>query len=127
MIVKVKELHQPQFNRMRKGQILFAFLHLAADRPLASALMEKRVSGGGLQDRTHIRRCVPTASANERDRGLHVGLGGCGLSRKSIGGRGILLAGAPGVARGNMVILGQGWSEIARTELPSASARASPS
>jgi alanine dehydrogenase len=42
MIVKVKELHQPQFNRMRKGQILFAFLHLAADRPLASALMEKK-------------------------------------------------------------------------------------
>ncbi len=43
MIVKVKEPLRAEFARMHEGQILFAFLHLAAARPLARALMKSRV------------------------------------------------------------------------------------
>ena len=45
MILKVKELVEPEFDLMKEGQILFTFLHLAANRTLADKLLEKKVIG----------------------------------------------------------------------------------
>ena len=60
MIVKVKEPLEAEFPLLRKGQILFTYLHLAASKSLTEALLKSGVTGGGLRDdpgRTTVCRC----------------------------------------------------------------------
>ena len=52
MIVKVKEPIAPEYPRMREGQLLFTYLHLAHDRELTQALMESKVTGVAYEDRS---------------------------------------------------------------------------
>ncbi len=108
MIVKVKEPLRPEFNRMRKGQILFAFLHLAAARPLARALMRKGVQAVAFETVRTSDGALPLLQPMSEIAGRMSVQEGARFLEKSMGGRGVLLAGAPGVARGNVVILGAG-------------------
>ncbi len=71
MIVKVKEPLKAEYALLRKGQILFTYLHLAASRPLTDALLASGVTGRRLRNDSGGEQ-VAVARTDERDRGPHV-------------------------------------------------------
>jgi alanine dehydrogenase len=108
MIYKVKEPLQEEYALFREGHILFAYLHLAANKALAQMLLAKGVTGIAfetvqLQD-GHLPLLEPMSEVAGR---LSVQEGAKYLE-KAFGGRGVLLGGIPGVARGKVLILGGG-------------------
>ncbi len=82
MIVKVKEPLKAEFPLLRKGQILFTYLHLAASKPLTEALLKSGVTGGCLRNDSG-RPSPSVARTDERDRRTHVGRDGCEFSRQT--------------------------------------------
>ena len=108
MIVKVKEPLRSEFPLMRKGQILFCFLHLAACRPLARALLKREVYGVAFETVSSPDGVLPILQPMSEIAGRMAVQEGAKYLEKNAGGRGVLLAGAPGVPRGNVVILGAG-------------------
>ncbi len=110
LVVKVKEPQLAECARLRKGQILFTYLHLAADRPQAEALLASGVTaiayetvvgkGGGLP------LLMPMSEVAGR---MSIQVGAWCLQRAN-GGRGTLLGGVPGVQPGKVVIIGGGIS-----------------
>ena len=56
MVLKVKEPVAEEYHRMREGQVLFTYLHLAADQPLTEELVERKVTGDRLRDRAAAAR-----------------------------------------------------------------------
>ncbi len=108
MIVKVKEPVEAEFGQMRAGQVLFAFLHLAASRPLVEALVERGVYGVAFETVTSPKGVLPILQPMSEIAGRMAVQEGAKYLEKTLGGRGVLLAGAPGVPRGNVVILGAG-------------------
>lgn len=108
MIVKVKEPIKQEFDFMHKGQILFAYLHLAADGNLTEKLMKKKVIGIAYEtiqtDRGSLPLLAPMSAVAGR---LSVQVGAYCLEAKN-GGMGILLSGVPGVRPAYVVILGAG-------------------
>ena len=108
MILKVKEPVESEFPHLRAGQILFAFLHLAANRPLARALMERGACAVAFETVTAPGGVLPILQPMSEIAGRMAVQEGARYLGKNLGGRGVLLAGAPGVPRGNVVILGAG-------------------
>ncbi len=108
MIIKVKEPLKSEFALMRKGQILFAFLHLAACLPLARALLRKGVYGVAFETVSSSDGVLPILQPMSEIAGRMAVQEGAKYLEKNLGGRGVLLAGAPGVPRGNVIILGAG-------------------
>ena len=108
MIVKVKEPQPTEWVRLRKGQILFAFLHLAADAPQARGLMASGVSAIAYEtvtdDAGHLPLLRPMSEVAGR---LSIQAAAHALE-KPRGGRGVLLAGVPGVPPGKVVVIGGG-------------------
>ena len=108
LVLKVKEPLEPEFERMRPGQVLFTYLHLAASEQLTANLLERRVTGIGyetvqLADGT-LPLLVPMSEVAGR---LSIQAGAASLERPA-GGKGILLPGASGVRRGLITIIGAG-------------------
>ena len=108
LVIKVKEPLDPEFDRMRPGQVLFTYLHLAASRELTIQLLERRVVGIGyetvqLADGT-LPLLVPMSEVAGR---LSIQAGATSLEMRS-GGKGILLPGVSGVRRGRVTIIGAG-------------------
>ncbi len=108
LILKVKEPLEPEFDRMRPGQILFTYLHLAASRELTAKLLDRRIVGIGyetvqLNDGT-LPLLVPMSEVAGR---LSIQAGAASLERH-VGGKGILLPGVSGVRRGRVTIIGAG-------------------
>lgn len=108
LVLKVKEPLEPEFDRMRPGQVLFTYLHLAASRALTARLIERRVVGIGyetvqLADGT-LPLLVPMSEVAGR---LSIQAGAASLEMRS-GGKGILLPGVSGVRRGRVTIIGAG-------------------
>ncbi|MFC1491803.1 alanine dehydrogenase [Nitrospinota bacterium] len=109
MVVKVKEPLKSEFGRMRDGQLLFTFLHLAAAKPLARTLVKKGVRAVAYETvRMPGDGALPLLQPMSEIAGRMAVQEGAKYLEKSMGGRGVLLAGAPGVPRGNVVILGAG-------------------
>ncbi len=108
MIIKVKEPLAEEYDLFREGQILYTYLHLAADKPLTESLMAKKVSALGyetIQDDDGSLPCLlPMSEIAGR---LSVKAGARFLEKPS-GGRGVLLGGVPGVQRGKVLIIGGG-------------------
>lgn len=108
MILKVKEPIEPEWPRMRPGQILFTYLHLAASGPLTRAVMDSGVvaiayetvelPGGLLPLLTPMSEVAGRMSIQE----------GAKYLEKASGGSGILLGGVPGVSPAEVLILGGG-------------------
>ena len=108
LVLKVKEPLEPEFERMRPGQVLFTYLHLAASERLTTSLLERRVVGIGyetvqLADGT-LPLLVPMSEVAGR---LSIQAGAACLERRA-GGKGILLPGVSGVRRGLITIIGAG-------------------
>jgi len=108
LIVKVKEPLEPEYPLFRKGQALFTYLHLAADRRLTEALLERQVFAVAYETVERPDRSLPLLQPMSEVAGrLSVQIGAHYLERTQ-GGRGILLGGVPGVAGGKVVVLGAG-------------------
>ena len=108
IVVKVKEPLDPEFPLMRPGQILFTYLHLAADRELTLKLMERRIIGIGYETVQGQDGSLPLLRPMSEIAGrASVLAGGICLDARH-GGRGVLLCGASGVPPAKVVILGAG-------------------
>ena len=108
MILKVKEPITPEFDLMHSEQIVFTFLHLAADMNLTQRLLEKRIVGIAYEtiqtDEGSLPLLTPMSAVAGR---LSVQMGAYCLEAKN-GGMGLLLSGVPGVRPAHVVILGGG-------------------
>ena len=108
MIYKVKEPLPEEYGLLRDGQILYAYLHLAAARNLAQVLVDRGVTAIAFEtiqlDDGHLPLLEPMSEIAGR---LSVQEGAKYLE-KTYGGRGVLLGGVPGVPGANVVIIGAG-------------------
>lgn len=110
MIVKVKEPLPEEYGRFRKGQILFAYLHLAAEPELTRGLMDAGVTAIAYETVTDERGGLPLLAPMSQVAGrMSVQVGAHFLEREQ-GGAGILLGGVPGVERGRVVVIGGGMA-----------------
>lgn len=113
MIVKVKEPIGPEFERMKPGQILFTYLHLAADRELTEKLLDRRVIGIGYETVQLDDGSLPLlAPMSEVAGALSIQMGAYCLEAKN-GGKGILLSGLPGIKPARVTIIGGGVAGLA--------------
>ncbi len=108
MIVKVKEPIQPEYHRMREGQLLFTYLHLAPDRRLTEELLRRKVTGIAYETITDRRGGLPLLTPMSEVAGRMAIQVGAHYLEKMSGGRGILLGGVPGVPAARVVIIGGG-------------------
>jgi len=108
IIFKVKEPQAIEISRLREGQILFCYLHLAAAPALAQALMDKGVTAIAFETVVDKQGHTPLLAPMSQIAGrLAVQMGMQALEMKN-GGRGVLLSGVPGVPPGRVVIIGGG-------------------
>jgi alanine dehydrogenase len=112
MIVKVKEPQLQECAWLRQGQVLFTYLHLAADRPQTEALMHSRATCIAYETVTEAKGGLPLLRPMSEVAGRMSVQVGAHYLEKEQGGRGILLGGVPGVAPGRVAILGGGVSGI---------------
>jgi len=108
MVMKVKEPLEPEWSRIRPGQILFTYLHLAPDEALTKALVDTGATCIAYETvETDDRRLPLLAPMSEVAGRLAPQMGAHSLEKPK-GGRGILLGGLPGVAPAKVVVLGGG-------------------
>jgi alanine dehydrogenase len=108
MIVKVKEPIAPEYPRMREGQLLFTYLHLAPDHELTKQLLERKVTGIAYETITDRKGTLPLLTPMSEVAGRMAIQVGAHYLEKMAGGRGILLGGVPGVPAARVVIIGGG-------------------
>ncbi len=108
MIVKVKEPEEEEYKYLRKGQILYTYLHLAPNRPLTEVLLEKKVKAVAYETLRDEAGNLPCLRPMSQIAGRLSIQEGAKYLEKGFGGRGILLGGVPGVERGKIVIIGGG-------------------
>jgi alanine dehydrogenase len=111
LIVKVKEPQPSELPLLRPGQILFTYLHLAADKSLTEALAKSGVTAIAYETIEVNRRLPLLEPMSEIAGRMSVLVGGYFLA-KHFGGSGVLLGGVPGVLPGKIVVLGGGASGI---------------
>ncbi|MFP3125707.1 alanine dehydrogenase [Ectobacillus funiculus] len=107
MIMKVKEPLPSEYDYFREGLILFTYLHLAAEPSLAQALKDKGVIAIAYET-VAANRTLPLLTPMSEVAGRMAAQIGSQFLQKSNGGKGILLAGVPGVSRGKVTIIGGG-------------------
>ena len=108
MVVKVKELQEREYALMHRGQILFAYLHLAPEPRLLDALLHAGVIGIAYETVTDAGGGLPLLAPMSRIAGkLSVQFGAWALQTAN-GGSGVLLGGVPGVAPGRVTVIGAG-------------------
>jgi alanine dehydrogenase len=111
LIVKVKEPLPVEYPLLRKGQIIFTYLHLAATRPLTETLMKSGVTAIAYET-VEINRRLPLLEPMSEIAGrMSIIVGGYFLAKHS-GGTGVLLGGVPGVLPGNVIVIGGGNSGV---------------
>ncbi len=108
MVVKVKEPIEPEYPRMREGQLLFTYLHLAPDQKLTQELLRRKVTGIAYETITDRRGGLPLLTPMSEVAGRMAIQVGAHYLEKMSGGRGILLGGVPGVPAARVVIIGGG-------------------
>ena len=112
LIVKVKEPRPEEYNLIRPGQMIFTFLHLAVGPSLADALINKGVTAIAYETVELENGTLPLLHPMSEVAGRLAVLAGAHALMKHYGGRGTLLSGVPGVAPGNVVILGAGVAGV---------------
>ncbi|WP_223590536.1 alanine dehydrogenase [Neobacillus bataviensis] len=107
MIMKVKEPLPSEYGYFRENLILFTYLHLAAEPTLTKALKDKSVLAIAYET-VSVNRTLPLLTPMSEVAGRMAVQIGAQYLQKSNGGKGILLAGVPGVGRGKVTIIGGG-------------------
>jgi alanine dehydrogenase len=110
LIVKVKEPQPQETAALRRGQIVFAYFHLAADKPLTEALMRSGIIAVAYETVTDERGGLPLLAPMSEVAGRMAVQVGAHCLEKEQGGVGVLLGGVPGVPAAKVVILGGGVS-----------------
>ncbi len=117
MIVKVKEPQLHECKMLREGQVLFTYLHLAADPKQAEALVKSGTTAIAYETVTAKDGSLPLLTPMSEVAGrLSIQCGAYAL-QKANGGRGLLLGGVPGVAPGKVVVIGGGVSGTNAAEM----------
>lgn len=111
LVVKVKEPQPSEYALLRPGQLLFTYLHLAANRALTEALIKSGATALAYETIEVNRRLPLLEPMSEIAGRMSILVGGYFLA-KHIGGSGVLLGGVPGVLPGKVVVLGGGASGI---------------
>ncbi len=110
LILKVKEPVPQEYHRMRQGQVLFTYLHLAASRECTDALLERQVTAIAYETVETAEGALPLLAPMSEVAGrLAPQVGAYHLMRPG-GGRGVLMGGAPGVYAAKVVVIGAGVS-----------------
>jgi alanine dehydrogenase len=108
MIVKIKEPQPREYSLLRKGQVIFTYFHFAASRELTEAMLEREITAFAyetLQAENGELPCLIPMSEVAGRMSVHEG---AKYLEEPMKGRGILLAGVPGVSPAEVVILGAG-------------------
>jgi alanine dehydrogenase len=108
LLLKVKEPIAPEYGRLRDGLVLFTYLHIAADEPLTRALVDSGITAVAYETVETDRRALPLLAPMSEIAGRLAAQAGAYFLEKPLGGRGLLLAGVPGVAPGRVLIIGGG-------------------
>ena len=117
MVVKVKEPIAPEYHRMREGQLLFTYLHLAPDAAQTQALLDRRVTGIAYETITNPEGHLPLLTPMSEVAGRMAVQVGAHYLQKPEGGRGVLMGGVPGVLPAKVVIIGGGVVGINATKM----------
>jgi alanine dehydrogenase len=108
MVLKVKEPVEEEYDRMREDQVLFTYLHLAADRPLTQALLDRRVTAVAYETVELRDRSLPLLAPMSEVAGRLAPQVGAHTLMRAQGGRGILMGGVSGVYAAKVVVIGAG-------------------
>ena len=117
LIVKVKEPQLAECKRLRPGQTLFTYLHLAADRDQAMALLASGATAIAYETVTAPDGSLPLLTPMSEVAGRMSIQVGANCLQKANGGFGVLLGGVPGVAPAKVVVLGGGVSGTHAAEM----------
>ncbi|HMD58446.1 MAG TPA: NAD-binding protein, partial [Steroidobacteraceae bacterium] len=117
LIVKVKEPQLAECARLRPGQVLFTYLHLAADRPQAEALMKSGATAIAYETVTAPDGSLPLLTPMSEVAGRMAVQVGAHYLQKANGGRGVLMGGVAGVPAANVVVVGGGVSGTHAVEM----------
>jgi len=110
MILKVKEPVKEEYDRMREGQVLFTYLHLAADRPLTTELLDRGVTAVAYETVQNPDGALPLLAPMSEVAGRLAPQVGAHTMMRAQGGRGVLMGGVSGVYAAKVVVLGAGVS-----------------
>ncbi|HEK9101953.1 TPA: alanine dehydrogenase [Bacillus pseudomycoides] len=108
MVMKVKEPIASEYGYFREGLILFTYLHLAPEPELTKALIDNKVASIAYETVQLDNRSLPLLAPMSEVAGRMSAQIGAQFLEKTKGGKGILLAGVPGVKRGKVTIIGGG-------------------
>jgi alanine dehydrogenase len=108
MIVKVKEPQAAEIARLRPGQILYTYLHLAPDLPQTEGLVKSGAVCVAYETVELANRTLPLLAPMSEVAGRMAAQVGATYLQKTFGGRGVLMGGTPGVAPANVLVLGGG-------------------
>ena len=108
LVLKVKEPVAEEYARMREGQTLFTYLHLAADKPLTEELLTRKVTAIAYETVQLPSGSLPLLYPMSEVAGCLAPQVGAHSLMKAQGGRGVLLGGVGGVANAKVVVIGAG-------------------
>ena len=107
LVLKVKEPIEAEYLKMRQGQTLFTYLHLAASKPCTDALIASKTTAIAYET-VEVNGALPLLAPMSEVAGrLATQVGASALQRPK-GGRGVLLGGVPGVSPAHVVVIGGG-------------------
>jgi len=112
LILKVKEPIAEEYGRMRAGQVLFTYLHLAADKRLTEELIARQVTGIAYETVQTPDGALPLLAPMSEVAGRLAPQVGAATLMKAEGGRGVLMGGVPGVHAAKVVVIGAGVSGL---------------
>ena len=118
--MKVKEPLAEERKRLRRGQTLFTYLHLAADLQQTKELIASGATCIAYETVTSPSGGLPLLTPMSEVAGRLAPQVGANCLEKAQGGRGVLLGGVPGVPPGEVIILGGGSQVVMRRRSPSA-------
>lgn len=117
LLLKVKEPVAEEYHRLRKGQTLFTYLHLAASRACTDALLESGTTAIAYETVETANRALPLLAPMSEVAGRLAPQVGAYHLMRSVGGRGVLPGGVPGTAAGKAVVIGGGVSGWNATQI----------
>jgi alanine dehydrogenase len=110
LVLKVKEPIEEEYHRMRAGQVLFTYLHLAASKPCTDALVDRKVTAIAYETVETPEHALPLLAPMSEVAGRLAPQAGAYHLMRSGGGRGVLMGGVSGVYAAKVVVLGAGVS-----------------
>ena len=117
LVLKVKEPVAEEHGRMRRGQVLFTYLHLAASRECTQALLDAGVTSIAYETVQLPDGSLPLLAPMSEVAGRMATQVGAHVLERAQGGRGVLMGGVPGVKAAKVVVIGAGVSGMNASEI----------